>query len=518
MYKMNEIAQYYQKYYQKTNLFDSFHNDVINMPRDHFSTSKLKQLRYLSAYFLLLKNKLPEKGTTYKEILKRLIEEIKNGTYPKEHLRDIEFENQYLIIDIYFDKVYKDKIKEHPEHGGLGVGRMFRHLAEFASIFGLINNLSKNRKTINYDRCEQLIAVDEEAVIILLRNFFVFINVKNNSYFRITQSNGIIYDYRPTIAILNYIKAMGRSCTDFEISFLLGRLDSDFTHENLIFSRAIAVGKNLTERTEEQIREIFNSLGWHNNLTNEVMIYKTSQQPEFKFKVYLLCMKEFNLIEYDNKTISLTKYSEELLAKLVTPEIIDLENLLDSISSSKIDEEVIESIIRTEMQELKSKILESEDFIIKLNKYSLQIQSISNSKKKIRSNIISEAAKIISDYKDALGDVTFTDKKGRHYVESHHIIYFNGEDGPDITENLITLSPNNHTKIHRADDSEVVEMIIKLRSMNMINLDRFIKMVEIYNCLNVSHVESLHNKHIINSNEKIALLELIKKQPVNRKV
>ena len=44
-----------------------------------------------------------------------------------------------------------------------------------------------------------------------------------------------------------------------------------------------------------------------------------------------------------------------------------------------------------------------------------------------------ELSKIRANYTcQVSGLPTFKDSKGNNYVESHHIIEFNGEDGPDI--------------------------------------------------------------------------------------
>ena len=50
----NKIREYYANYTSTIGNFETFHNQVINMPRDSFSISNLKKIKKLCAYISLI--------------------------------------------------------------------------------------------------------------------------------------------------------------------------------------------------------------------------------------------------------------------------------------------------------------------------------------------------------------------------------------------------------------------------------------------------------------------------------
>ena len=123
---MSKITEYYKDYLYTINGFEKFHNEVINMPRDEFSSTTFKKIRSLASYLLLTANVFNvREGHNYKEILGFIIHELINQNFPLDRNRDIELEQRYFKQDCDLDSLYDRE------------GRMFRHLMGILAFFGV---------------------------------------------------------------------------------------------------------------------------------------------------------------------------------------------------------------------------------------------------------------------------------------------------------------------------------------------------------------------------------------------
>lgn len=121
-----------------------------------------------------------------------------------------------------------------------------------------------------------------------------------------------------------------------------------------------------------------------------------------------------------------------------------------------------------------------------------------------------ELAKIKADYMDEVtGIPTFEGKNGHNYVEAHHIIEFNGDNGPDITDNLICLGPQNHMCIHRGSERAVADFFNTCKTRGVITFERFKNICVKYRCLTKEHVKVLLAKNLISNLDASELLALI---------
>ena len=104
---------------------------------------------------------------------------------------------------------------------------------------------------------------------------------------------------------------------------------------------------------------------------------------------------------------------------------------------------------------------------------------------------------------------TFEGKNGKNYVEAHHIIEFSTEDGPDITDNLICLGPQNHSLIHHGSDGAVSEFYRTCQTRGVLTFDRFKSICVKYRCLTHKHVVILEHKKMISKTDAEELNVLI---------
>jgi hypothetical protein len=149
------------------------------------------------------------------------------------------------------------------------------------------------------------------------------------------------------------------------------------------------------------------------------------------------------------------------------------------------------------------------ELVYKMNLRNIKLPKFKNGKR-VRNKIITEIAKIKADYTDEVsGGITFEDKKGRNYVEAHHIIEFNNENGPDITENLICLGPENHQLIHRGSTRAVRDFYHTTQTRGIITFERFKNICTKYRCLTQEHVDILLAKGLISKSDSIELNKLI---------
>ncbi len=120
--------------------------------------------------------------------------------------------------------------------------------------FGFINSLTKQRKIIDYGKCREYYYSDDKVLMPVARNNVMMLNAKDNDF--INSLKGITIDkdteYRPAYGILRYIHDIKRPATKFEISVLLGRIDT-VKKEADILKRALEIGAILPKTQDEQI-------------------------------------------------------------------------------------------------------------------------------------------------------------------------------------------------------------------------------------------------------------------------
>lgn len=240
---MTVFEEYFSKYMGTREGFDTFHNEVINMPRDQFSDTGLDKIRTLAGYLLLTEEKLDKSGVNYKTTLECIATQLKNKHYPA--YRDTNLETRYFS--------YTD-ITEHYK----SVGRMFRHLMSLCAFFGFVKSVGKQQKIYNYDKCKEYYLSDNEILMPIARNNLMILNAKDNDFIKSLRGITIddTTDYRPTYAILSYMHQIKRPTTKFELSILLGRIDSLKTEVKII-ERALKIGAVLPKNEETQIPYFF---------------------------------------------------------------------------------------------------------------------------------------------------------------------------------------------------------------------------------------------------------------------
>lgn len=496
---MGNARTYFKDYVDTIKGFNDFHNEVINMPRPDFENMGLQILRVIASYLLLIENSVSSYGNNYKEMMGLISDELKKGHYPL--IRDISFENKYFnFLDL--DRHYDNE------------GRMFRHYMGLASFWGMIYSISRQKKKIKFDVCNDFVLIEENKINDFARNLGLNVDIKTNDF--IQNLSGIASiklnaNYHPTLAILKYMNEIGRDATDFELSVLLGRIDK-VQDEQIIIKRALEIGKKFISRTRlGQQQEFFKMMGWFDKDTEIMFSYASSQQPWFKFQTYFLFLKDFGLVTYNSVTGSyaLTEDAKGLLGTLPAS-VLDLNKLLaklDLSSGNTSDATMKDILIKTNLDTLKE-LVSNESLIKEINKYSLQHPNISKDGKKQRNQFIAELARIRENYKCQAGTETFERPDGRNYVEAHHIIEF-AKGGPDILENLLALGPTPHTQIHRGSDKARRDMYTHLMSRGAITYKLFKTMIEEYHCLTEDHLEFLVINQLISTQQKSELLTLM---------
>lgn len=491
--------------------FDEFHNQIINMPRANFSeiTLTIKLLKSLAFYILNIDREHLNDPIYFKDIYEYIFINYKNNIIPDDINRNIDFENSFLNRTEDFDFLYSDAGK---------MGRMFRHYMEYFSFFGFFSDIdNSNKKIIDFDALEELTLLPEDAILDDFRNRILTLNVKDNDF--IANIRGINLhedaDYRPAHAILKYMYEVDRTVTLFEISFLFGRI-GDVQIEKEILLKGIELGRILPENREDQIKFIFGNMGWKNN--SDFYEYKQSQNPDFKFKVFALFMNSLQLVSFDNSTSTmiLTEYSKNLMSEDIPIEVLDLQNLLSMIDDDSEDQnKLVDLILRKRTDTITKAIQNDGELVVKMNKRNIRNPIIKNGKR-IRNRMIAELAKIKCNYLDEItGAVTFDGKNGKNYVEAHHVIEFNGENGPDITDNLICLGPQNHSLIHHGSTNVVQDFYRTCQTRGVLTFDRFKNICEKYQCLTKEHVKILLAKGIISKTDSNELSSLIDVHGIN---
>ena len=496
----NRITYFYRDYLYTTAKFEKFHNEVINMPRDSFSSATYSKIRSLASYLLLTEDVFDiTNGHNYKEIMNFIIKKIATGQLPL--YPNSEIQERYFATIYTLDALYKKE------------GRMFRHLMGIMEFFGIIHSLTKQRKVIDFATCKEIAYADDNLLMSILRNNWLADNINSNDY--ILNLKGIIIsksaNYRPSYSILKYLKIINRPATLFEISILLGRIDLLQT-ENEILDRAITISEELPRTQEEQIDYFFKKMHWITSDGN-LFQYAPSQQPYFKFKSFILYMKDFELInlnENDN-TITLTEYSNNLIEENIPIELLDLEKLLYMIDDDNETEATLQDIVINKRTPQIIKAIQEDNILVeKINRRAIRNIEYDRNGKRKRNKFIVELAKAKANYTcEATGKRTFKMPNGQYYVEAHHIIEFSRENGPDITDNLLILGPEKHMLLHHACQEEKDDLFNHLKTNGKISVERFKKMHTKYNCLTSEHIKVLADKKLISSIDKEELLNLI---------
>lgn len=510
----NIIYDYFSHYSGTVEGFEKFHNEVINMPRPTFREIPqiIKLLKSLASYVLLFDSEILSEPMNAKDVYKNLYFNYKKGILPADDFRNRQFEETFLDHEGNFDDLYVE------------LGRRFRHYTELFTFFGIFKKVYRENGRISdsaifdKDFLEELVLTDEKNLFDVFRNNLLDLNVNANGH--VGSMQGIKLendaDYRPARAILRYMADISRRVTDFEISVLLGRVDG-VQNEKEILKRAEDIGRILPQTREEQETFFFKSLKWENT-DGERFHYASSQQPDFKFKTFLILMDTFHLISYDNptKTAVLTEYSKKLLAEEIPFEVADLQNLLSLIDDETENSNKLASIIlRTRNSTITKAIQEDGILVEKLNIRNIHHPIIKNNKR-MRNRLIMEVAKIKANYLDEVTQsTTFEGRNGHNYVEAHHIIEFNGENGPDITENLICLGPQNHSLIHHGSANALEDFYNTCKSRSVITFGRFKNICVKYRCLTKEHVKTLLAKKLISSIDAQELNELINQYGVD---
>ncbi len=498
----SQIPILYGNYTTTTSNFEKFHNQVINMPRDEFSSATFKKIRSLASYLLLTKNGFDfSEGHNYKEIMGFIVHELSKGNYPRESNRNLNFENRYFRNDISLDDLYDRE------------GRMFRHLMGILAFFNIIQSYSRQKKYIKFDTCAEIALADDNLLMEILRNNWLSDNINSNDY--IQNLHGIELknnaNYRPAYSILKYVNTLNRPATLFELSILFGRID-ELQLENDIFERAIKISSELPQNQDEQIMYFFEKMNWKNQ-NREYFQYIQSQEPHFKFKSFILYMENFQLLTLNqaSNTITLSDYSKKLLADEIPIELLDLEALLYKIDNDNENEaELMNIIINKRTPQISKAIIEDNVLVEKINKRSIRNVEYDEKGKRKRNKFIVELAKVKANYTcEATGRKTFKMPNGQYYVEAHHLIEFSKENGPDITENLIVLGPEKHMLLHHACQEEKDDLYNHLKTTGIISIERFKKMHSTYKCLDSNHIEILFNKKLISSIQREELLNMI---------
>lgn len=493
---MNIVAQYFSEYKTNHASFNSFHNEVINMPRDNFKDSGLEKIRVISGYILLTELSLFDKEVNYKELQCAISKELSYGNFPK--YRDRNYEQKYFAFtDI---NLLQDLD-----------GRMFRHLMALSVFFELLTKTNNKKVKINYEKCKEYYLSKDDLLMPIARNNLIMLNIDKNDFIKSLRSIEVYpeADYRPAFSILKYMEILSRPVTRFEISILLGRVDS-VQEGKAILERAVNIGRTLPPTQNEQIEYFFDAMNWKNE-DGSYFTYRSSQEPDFKFNNFIIFLEKFDLVKYDKETklLSITEYSKNILNDEISYVVADLEKLLAYVDAyEEPNSKLADLLLYQRNPELLKLAKEDEMFIQKMNFRSINNPIILNGKRK-RNRLIAELAKIQVNYTCQYARrKIFKMSNGRYYCEAHHIIEFSTENGADITENLLVIGPEAHKILHHACGEEKRDAYLQLIKNGALSMERFKKMVSIYDCLTVAQIDILFQKGILTNSERLDLINL----------
>lgn len=497
----------YENYKNSRDGFDEFNKLVINMPRHEFGSMNIEFVKSLAMILCNIEYSEDKKLTIIELYYLIHIFLIKN---PGSHEQIASFILQLFDFDLDTESLIKKYYNDND-----GKARNFRHLVEIMRLWGLIDDDNELSNKINYDVCNEFFKLKNDEID-GLRSRMMGMDIIDNSFFISLNNisskirNKTIFSYKPANAILNYLNSINRPVSKFEIANLLAIITPDCTTSEALYDNALTIGKMMPNNTKEHKSWFFNYMNWIDEDGKE-FVYGSSQAPTFKFNSFVLFMKNLNLVsENEDESIVLTEYSKELLSDTIPVEIVELEKYIDIASTSYSDRDLADLIIYNIKPSLLYFASQNEDFIKAMNKRSLLHPKTDRKGKKIRNKLIAELSKVRANYTcQVSGQPTFKDTKGNNYVESHHIIEFNGEDGPDIIDNLLVISPLYHSLIHHAGIEDLDDFYDTLRKKNIVTLDTFKTMIDNYDCLEEKHIRALLDKHLITRIEYRELVDYI---------
>lgn len=494
----------YSNYKGSYEKFCEFNVKVLNMPRHTFENMNISFVKSLA------------------NILQNLEIEVNSEFTNKDLYYFVHMflaKNKEIEIQSYIENLFELSLctkQQVDDYYDIEVGRKFRHLVEIMKLWGLVEKTASDKIFINESVCKEFSTIDDETLEIL-RTKLVAMDIEDNPFFQslknikdIMQEKGQIFSYKPAINILRYMKEINRPVSQFEISNLLGIILPECDNSEQLYNNAINIGKQLPTNLTEQQEWFFNFMNWKNE-EGQFYRYKASQEPHFKFNSFLLFMEDLDLIKkLRDGSFILTEYSEKLLQEDIPIEVVELERYINIAEQAYSDKELAQLIIYNIKPSLLKYAAQNEDFI-----YAMNVRSINNPKfdkkgKKIRNKLIAELAKVKANYTCQISkEPTFRDEKGNNYVESHHIIEFNGEDGPDIIDNLLVISPFYHSLLHHACKEEIINLYDHIRKNNIVNIDLFKQMSDKYHCIEEKHLKALLQKNLISNIEYKELAKYI---------
>lgn len=499
----------FDKYKNSIYGFKEFNKLVLNMPRHEFRSMNIEFVKSLAEI-------LREVQKYYSYDDKLTI--VKLYTYFHKYLTvhpEARHNVEPFIISLFnFSCIGTEEVEKYYKDND-GQARNFRHLVEIMRLWGLIDDDKELSNRINSKVCDEFCSLRLDEID-GLRSRMISMDIEDNSFFISLKnisskiSDGTIFSYKPASVILRYIKQINRPVSKFEIANLLAIIPQDCKNGDDLFDNAIEIGKSLPANIREHQGWFFGYMGWHDSLGHD-FIYGSSQAPTFKFNSFIIFMKSLGLLsENDDESLELTAYSQEILNDIIPPEIAELDRYIKIAEESYSDKDLAALIISNVKPSLLRYASQNDDFIKAMNRRSLS-HPIYIKGKKVRSRLIAELSKVRANYTCQVGGTpTFRDNKGNVYVEAHHIIEFNGEDGPDIVENLLVINPYYHDLIHHACKEDLYDFYDTLRKRNIITLDTFKNMIDTYGCLEPKHIQSLYNKHLITQVERQSLILYIK--------
>lgn len=495
----------YDRYKNSLEGFEEFNNLALNMPRPSFSNVNIDYLKSLAKILYRINYDTSEDLSIVDLYCKMHEIYVFDGDLPE------------YLIPLFNKDLPANAARKH--YSSTSVGRYFRQYAEVMELWGLLKD-GKHGVTIAYDVCEEFIELDsDESESIRMK--MIAMDIEDNSCFiRLSNikdkiNNHTIFSYKPAVAILRYIDKINRPVSKFELANLLAIITPECKSEEELFDNAIKIGNMMPTNITEHKDWFFKYMGWKNN-NGTLFNYASSQNPDFKFNSFIAFMKEYNFI-YQNADLSyeLTEESKSLLHDVIPPEIVELEKYIDIAENEYSDKSLADIILKGIKPSLLYSLSQNDEFIKTMNKRSINRPRFDNKGKKIRNRLIAELSKIRVNYTCQVSNKpTFKDIYGHNYVESHHIIEINGEDGPDIIDNLLVVSPLYHELMHHACKEELIDFYMGLRMKNIITIDTFKNMITNYHCLKEKHIKALLNKHLITKDEYYDLVDFIDKDVV----
>lgn len=497
----------YNDYKNTKEGFDEFNTFVINMPRHEF---RIMNIKFVKSLAMILSNLKYDKTERLTIIELYYLVHMFLLNYPEAHEQIFDF--IFQIFDLELD-TKSDILNYYNTHDG--DARNFRHVVEIMRLWGLIDEDTEISNRINYDVCNEYFALRDDEIEVL-RTKMIGMDIVDNSFFiklgNISSKirNNTIFSYKPATAIIKYINEIGRPVSKFELANLLAIITPECNDPYKLYENALEIGKQMPNNILKHHDWFFDFMNWKDDKGN-YFVYRNSQAPSFKFNSFLLFLKDLGFVkELADESIVLTEYSINLLKEDIPMEIVELEKYLEIAESSYSDKELADLIIHNTKPSIFKTILQNNEILKCFNKRVLSHPKYDRNGKKVRNKLLAELSKARLNYNCQIGGIPpFKDNSGNNYVESHHIIEFNREDGPDIIDNLLVINPYYHELIHHAGKEDLTKFFSMLREKNIVTIGMFKKMIDDYNCLERKHLISLLNKKLISRIEFDELVDYL---------